>query len=238
MIQENLKIFKNFLPKKSTLLFKIIIRIISNLSNSSHGQIILKGILSSALKPGAKFFLTGSKNARMAIYFRYGTQRVHFSLPVSPPLHRMGNTPTTLCCRCKEREESHSHYIFHYKLSQNTLNFINEIINHSYDFQSPFKIGIKDILMGTSCHTHDGVKLEILLTLIEVFLRHLSFCQRKTFYEDGYNKINELSNSKGNLISRFNTLRDMAIELDLKESFLKKWNLLINLNGTLNVKFG
>ena len=148
----------------------------------------------------------------------------------------MGNTPTTLCCRCKEREESHSHYIFHYKLSQNTLNFINEIINHSYDFQSPFKIGIKDILMGTSCHTHDGVKLEILLTLIEVFLRHLSFCQRKTFYEDGYNKINELSNYKGNLISRFNTLRDMAIELDLKESFLKKWNLLINLNGTLNVK--
>ena len=30
----------------------------------------------------------------------------------------------------------------------------------------------------------------------------------------------------------------MAIELDLKESFLKKCNLLINVNGILNVKFG
>ena len=197
MVQENLKIFKNFLPKKSTLLFKIIIRIISNLSNSSHGQIILKGILSSALKPGAKFFLTGSKNARMAIYFRYGTQRVHFSLPVSPPLHRMGNTPTTLCCRCKEREESHSHYIFHYKLSQNTLNFINEIINHSYDFQSPFKIGIKDILMGTSCHTHDGVKLEILLTLIEVFLGTFPSVKEKHFMKMDTIKLMNFPITKG-----------------------------------------
>ena len=91
--------------------------------------------------------------------------------------------------------------------------------------------------MGMPCHTHDGVKLEILPTLIEAFPRHLSFCRRKAFYEDGYNKTKELSNYKRNLISRFNTLKDMAIELGLKETFLKKWNLLINLNGTLNVKF-
>ena len=76
--------------------------------------------------------------------------------------------------------------------------------------------------METSCHTHDGVKLNILPTVIEVFLRHLSFCQRKAFYEDGYNKINELSNYKQNLISRFNTLRDKAIVLVSNISFLKK----------------
>ena len=97
----------------------------------------------------------------------------------------MGNTPTTLCPRCKEREEPHPHFIFHCKLSQTTLNLINELINLNYNFQSPFKICVKDILMGTSSHTHDGVKLEILPTLTEVFLRHLSFCGRKAFYEDG-----------------------------------------------------
>ena len=128
----------------------------------------------------------------------------------------MGNTPTTLCPRCKEREESHPHFVFHCKLSQTTLNFINKLINHNYKFQSPFKIGIKDILMGLCCSTHEDIKLQILPILVEVFLRHLSFCKRKAFYEDGYNRINEFDNYKGNLISRFNTLRDKAIELGSK----------------------
>ena len=73
--------------------------------------------------------------------------------------------------------------------------------------------------MGTSSHTHDGVKLEILPTLTEVFLRHLSFCGRKAFYEDGQNKINELSNYKGSLIAGFNTFRDMAIDWVQKNLF-------------------
>ena len=50
--------------------------------------------------------------------------------------------------------------------------------------------------MGMPCHTHDGVKLEILPTLIEAFPRHLSFCRRKAFYEDGYNKTKELPITK------------------------------------------
>ena len=70
---------------------------------------------------------------------------------------------------------------------------MNELINLNYTLQSSFKICIKDILMGTSSHSHDDVKLEILPTLIEVFLTHLSFCQRNAIYEDGYNKIYELS---------------------------------------------
>ena len=91
--------------------------------------------------------------------------------------------------------------------------------------------------MGLFCNTHKDIKLEILATLIEVFLRHLSFCKRKAFYEDGYNKINELSNYKGNLNSRFNALRDKAIELSSKESFLTKWKLLLSRNESLNIQF-
>ena len=88
-----------------------------------------------------------------------------------------------------------------------------------------------------SPHTHDGVKLEILQTLIEVFLRHVNFCRRKAFYGDGYDKISELSNFKGNLVSGFNKLKDMPVELGSKESFLRKWNSLLNTNGTLNIQF-
>ena len=90
--------------------------------------------------------------------------------------------------------------------------------------------------METSSHAHDGVKLEILPTLIEVFPRHLSICRSKAFHQYGYDKIHELSNYKGNL-SRFNKLRDMSIELGSKESFLKKWNSLLNINGTLKIQF-
>ena len=152
----------------------------------------------------------------------------------------MGNSPTTLCSRCKESDETHPHFIFQWKLSQTTLNFINELINRNYTFQSPFqlfKICIRDILMGNSSHSNHGVKLEILPTFIEVFLRHLSFCWRKAFYENGYNKIHELSNYKGNLISRFNVLCEMSTAFGSKKSFLKKWNSLLNINKTLNIKF-
>ena len=76
------------------------------------------------------------------------------------------------------------------------------------------------------------------------FFQHLSkffsdiyFCRRKAFYEDDYSKINELTNYKGNLISRFLTLRDKAIEMGSKESFLKKWKLLLDRKESLNIQF-
>ena len=92
--------------------------------------------------------------------------------------------------------------------------------------------------MGNCTYCHDGVKLEILPTLIEVFLRHLYFCQRKVFYEDDYSKINELTNYKGNLISGFKSHKDKAIELGSKESLLKKWKLLLDRKESLNIQFG
>lgn len=58
--------------------------------------------------------------------------------------------------------------------------------------------------MGKFSHTNDGVKLEILPKFIEAFLRHLSFCRRKDFQEDGNDKIHEISNYKENLIFSFN----------------------------------
>ena len=149
----------------------------------------------------------------------------------------MGNSSTPICPRCKEYDETRPHFLFRCKLSQTTLNFINELVNLNYALQSPFRISIKDILMGNSTHSHDGVKLEIIPTLIEVFLRHLYFCWRKAFYEDGYSKINELTNYEGNLISKFTILRDKAIEIGSKESFLKKWKLLLDRKGSLNIQF-
>ena len=73
--------------------------------------------------------------------------------------------------------------------------------------------------------------------LIEVFVRHLSLCRRKAFHEDRYNKINELDKYKGNFISRFKTLKDKAIELGSKKSFLKKWRFLLDRNEVLNIQF-
>ena len=158
-------------------------------------------------------------------------------LALTPALHRMGNNPNSLCPRCTEREESHTHSIFYCRFSQTTLDYINKLINLNYTFRPPFRISIKDILTATSFRTHDGVKPEILQTLIEVFLRHPNFCRRKAFHGDGYDKISELSNFKGNLLSRFNKLKDMSVELGSKESFLRKWNSLLNTNGTLNIQF-
>ena len=130
-----------------------------------------------------------------------------------------------------------SNFIFHCKLSQTTLKFINRLINRHYKFQSPYKINITDALLGSFDKTHEDVKLEIFPTLIEVFIRHLSFCRRKAFYKDGYNNINELDNYKGNLISRFKNLKNKIAELGSKQLFLKKWKPLLDQNELLNIQF-
>ena len=91
--------------------------------------------------------------------------------------------------------------------------------------------------MASFDRTHEDIKLEIFPTLIEVFMRHLSFCRRKAFYKDGYDKINELDNYKGNLISKFKNLKDKTAELGSKQSFLKKWKPLLDQNELLNIQF-
>lgn len=116
------------------------------------------------------------------------------------------------------------------------LTLISYYLNSA--LKSPFRISIKVILLGNTTHKYDDVELEILPMLIEVFLRHLFFCKRKTFYGDDYSKINELINYKSNLISRFNSLTEKAIVIGSKELFLKKWKLLLDRKESLNIHFG
>ena len=67
---------------------------------------------------------------------------------------------------------------------------------------------------------YDGVHLKILSILLEVIHMHLF----KAFHEDGYDKINELSNFKCNFVSCFNKLRGTANELGSK-NFLEDMEL-------------
>ena len=143
----------------------------------------------------------------------------------------------SICPKCKEREESHAHFIFYCKLPKATLDFISELIYLNWSFNIPLKISLKAIIMGASSRFHGSVQLKTLPTLLEVFLAHLSFCRRKAFHDDGYDKINELFNFKHNLVSCFNKIRDTATELDSKETFLKSWNSFLNNNGKLNIQF-
>ena len=90
--------------------------------------------------------------------------------------------------------------------------------------------------MGISSQSHDGIHLKTLPTLLEVFLRHLSYWRRKTFNK-AYDKINEFSDFKYNLISRFSKLQNTATELSSKNTFLRTWNSLLNYNQSLNIQF-
>ena len=119
------------------------------------------------------------------------------------------------------------HFTFYCKISKITL-----------DESELRKVSLKAIKMGTSSQSHDSIHLKILPKFLEVFLRHLSFsyCRRKTFNE-AYDKINEFSDFKDYLASRFNKLEDTATELGSKNSFLRTWNSLLNCNRSLNMPF-
>ena len=91
--------------------------------------------------------------------------------------------------------------------------------------------------MGTSSQSHDCIHLKILPTLLEVFLGHLFYCRRKAFNE-AYDKINEFSNFKYNLVSRFSKLQDTVTELDSRDTFLRTWNnSLLNYDPSVNIEF-
>ena len=116
----------------------------------------------------------------------------------------MCNIPNNLHPRCIERDESHPHFIFYCKLSKVTLDCISELINLNCSFlnlvSKPSKWALSQF--------YDGVHLKILPTLSEVILTHLF----KACHEDGYDKINELSNFKYGFVSFFNKLRVTANE--------------------------
>ena len=68
----------------------------------------------------------------------FSVKKVSFPAKTAvPAIHKMGNSPTTLCPRCKECYETHPLFLFHCKLSQTTLNFINELMNLNYTLFNP-----------------------------------------------------------------------------------------------------
>ena len=90
--------------------------------------------------------------------------------------------------------------------------------------------------MRTSSQSYDATHLKILPTLLEAFLRHLSYCRKKALYE-GYDKVNEFSNSKCELVSRFNNIQQSATELASKDTFLRTCKSLLNYNRRLIMQF-
>ena len=70
-------------------------------------------------------------------------------------------------------------------------------------------------LNANNTNYYDGVHLKTLPTLLEVILMHLF----KACHEDGYDKINELSNFKCDLVSCFNKFKGTANELGSKKLF-------------------
>ena len=127
-------------------------------------------------------------------------------LPLNPAIYKIGNAPKSLYLKKKKKKK---------KL---------------------YKISLKAVTIGTSSKSHDRIHLKKLPTLLQEFLKHLSYCRRKAF-NDGYNKINEFSNFKYNLVSRFNKLLVTATELRSKKTFWRTWNSLLNCNQSLNTQF-
>ena len=59
-------------------------------------------------------------------------------------IYRMGNSRNSQCPRCREADESHSHFVFHCKLSKTSMEgYIDEVINLNYTFKVTFKISFK-----------------------------------------------------------------------------------------------
>ena len=90
--------------------------------------------------------MVGLRKTLMDIYFLSAINfPIHFYLPLNPAIHRMGNATNILCPRCKELEESHSHFTFYCKLFKNTLEVISELVNLKYSFNTSFKISLKSV---------------------------------------------------------------------------------------------
>ena len=115
----------------------------------------------------------------------------------------------------REQDESHPHFIFHFKLSKTTLDFISGLINLNYNFNMSFLASpkIKAIISWSFLsHIHKGVLSKILPTFRNVF---------QALYIDGYDKTNHLSFYKYSLASRINKLWDTAVELGSKDIFTR-----------------
>ena len=140
--------------------------------------------------------------------------------PLKPAIYKTGNASNILRPRCKAQDESHPAL---YLLLQDFQNYFRLIWTTKRLSRNGNNISIDN-------------HLNILPALLEVFLRHLSYCRRKAFNE-AYDKINEFPNFKNNLVSRFKKPQDNVTELGWKDTFLRTWNSLLNYDQSLNIQF-
>ena len=157
--------------------------------------------------------LIGLLNAMMVEFFLSGINLSIF-LHLNPAIYKIANAPSILCPRCKERDRPYPNRL------------------------PSFYLLLKDlaIIMRVSVQTHESIHLKTLHTLLQVFLRYLSYCRSKAFNEV-WDEINKFSNFKFNIFSRLNKLQDTATELDSNKTFLRTWNSLLNYTGSLNEQF-
>ena len=117
--------------------------------------------------------------------------------------------------------------MFHCKLSKTWLRkklYIRELIDLNYTFNMPFIASPEAKATINGCFLfqfHNDIHSKILPIFLEMFFRH-------------FIKMNLNAYFKCSLTSRINKLRDTAIELGSKCSFLNTWNSLLNINGSVN----
>ena len=73
--------------------------------------------------------------------------------------------------------------------------------------------------MGTTSQFHIGVHLKTVATLMQVFLRHITYVEGKPFMKMNMTNISELPNFKCNVAFHISKIRDTAIELGSRGSF-------------------
>ena len=86
-----------------------------------------------------------------------------------------------------------------------------------------------------SPQSHDNnIRLKLLPTLLEVYLRYICYCQKQPFFEDQYNQIKELQNGKNSLcFSCHNRINNRCNYSRAKRNILKNldffsFRILIN----------
>ena len=102
----------------------------------------------------------------VSIWYKF----MHFRLPISPEIHRMGNSPNIQCTNSSKQDDSHPHFILYCKLSKTTLGFINisGLINLNCAFYTPFKVSpkVKAVINGGFISQfHDGLHSTIIANL-------------------------------------------------------------------------
>ena len=166
-----------------------------------------------------KILLIGLSNGTKVIYFLSCINLSTF-LPLNPAICTIYNVSNILCSRCKGQDDSPPpppDFTLYCKLSKFILDYISGLWATKKLVSKP-----------SHWDFHRNCRMTYILpNFLEVFLRHVYYCHRKVFYK-GDNKINKFSNSKCNLVSRFNKLQGATIELSSKDNFLRTWNSLMN----------